>query len=94
MPSEAGIAIYVRADTGKLAIARIYDDSDTPLTAHGWRPSKSALTTAASHASRSRGPGLACLFRPKTAQSWRAYHDCCRLDGFDARCSEGCALRT
>jgi SnoaL-like domain len=34
MPPEAGIAIYVRGDSGKLAAARIYDDSNPPLTAH------------------------------------------------------------
>jgi hypothetical protein len=28
---EAGIAIYVRGESGKLAAARIYDDSDPPL---------------------------------------------------------------
>jgi hypothetical protein len=31
MPPEAGIAIYVRGASGKIAIARIYDDSDPPL---------------------------------------------------------------
>jgi hypothetical protein len=31
LPPEAGIAIYVRGATGKLACARIYDDSDPPL---------------------------------------------------------------
>jgi SnoaL-like domain len=31
MPPEAGIAVYVRGDSGKLAAARIYDDSDPPL---------------------------------------------------------------
>jgi hypothetical protein len=34
MPPEAGIAVYVRGDSGKLAVARIYDDSDPPLTPH------------------------------------------------------------
>jgi hypothetical protein len=28
---EAGLAVYVRGDTGKLASARIYDDTDPPL---------------------------------------------------------------
>jgi hypothetical protein len=32
LPPEAGIAVYVRGTTGKLAIARIYDDSDPPLS--------------------------------------------------------------
>jgi hypothetical protein len=32
MPPEAGIAVYVRGDSGKLAAARIYDDADPPLT--------------------------------------------------------------
>jgi hypothetical protein len=31
LPPEAGIAVYVRGESGKLAIARIYDDSDPPL---------------------------------------------------------------
>jgi SnoaL-like domain len=34
MPPEAGIAVYVRGTSGKLAIARIYDDSDPPLSPH------------------------------------------------------------
>ena len=33
MPPQAGIAVYVRGDTGRLAAARIYDDSDPPLLA-------------------------------------------------------------
>jgi hypothetical protein len=32
LPPEAGIAVYVRGDSGKLAAARIYDDADPPLT--------------------------------------------------------------
>ena len=32
LPPEAGIAVYVRGDSGKLAIARIYDDADPPLS--------------------------------------------------------------
>jgi hypothetical protein len=35
---EAGIAVYERGDGGKLAAARVYDDSDPPLTAHAQRP--------------------------------------------------------
>lgn len=31
LPPEAGIAVYARGESGKLAIARIYDDSDPPL---------------------------------------------------------------
>jgi hypothetical protein len=31
LPPEAGIAVYVRGTSGKLAIGRIYDDSDPPL---------------------------------------------------------------
>jgi len=34
LPPEAGIAVYVRGDSGKLAIARVYDDSDPPLSPH------------------------------------------------------------
>ena len=34
LPPEAGIAVYVRGASGKLASARIYDDSDPPLTPH------------------------------------------------------------
>ena len=32
MSPQAGIAVYVRGDGGKLAAARIYDDTDPPLT--------------------------------------------------------------
>jgi hypothetical protein len=28
---EAGVAVYVRGESGKLAVARIYDDSKPPL---------------------------------------------------------------
>jgi SnoaL-like protein len=31
LPPEAGVAVYVRGDSGKLAAARIYDDCDPPL---------------------------------------------------------------
>jgi hypothetical protein len=31
LPPEAGIAVYVRGESGKLAAARIYDDADPPL---------------------------------------------------------------
>jgi SnoaL-like protein len=31
LPPEAGVAVYARGDTGKLASARIYDDADPPL---------------------------------------------------------------
>lgn len=31
LPPQAGVAVYVRGDTGKLAAARIYDDADPPL---------------------------------------------------------------
>ena len=30
---EAGLAVYVRGDSGRLAAARVYDDSDPPLSA-------------------------------------------------------------
>ena len=33
LPPEAGIAVYVRGENGKLAAARIYDDADPPLGA-------------------------------------------------------------
>ena len=33
LPPEAGVAIYVRGETGKLAAARIYDDVDPPVGA-------------------------------------------------------------
>lgn len=33
LPPQAGIAVYVRGDSGKLAAARIYDDADPPLSA-------------------------------------------------------------
>jgi hypothetical protein len=32
LPPEAGVAVYVRGESGKLAAARIYDDVDPPLT--------------------------------------------------------------
>ncbi|MGZ4271384.1 MAG: nuclear transport factor 2 family protein [Solirubrobacteraceae bacterium] len=35
---EAGLAVYVRGDSGKLAAARVYDDSDPPLSASAQRP--------------------------------------------------------
>jgi hypothetical protein len=35
---EAGIAVYVRGDSGKLAAARVYDDADPPLTAPAGPP--------------------------------------------------------
>ena len=31
LPPQAGLAVYVRGSTGKLASARIYDDADPPL---------------------------------------------------------------
>jgi hypothetical protein len=31
---EAGVAVYVRGDGGKLAAARVYDDADPPLSAN------------------------------------------------------------
>jgi hypothetical protein len=33
LPPEAGLAVYVRGDSGKLAAARVYDDSDPPQSA-------------------------------------------------------------
>jgi hypothetical protein len=32
MPPEAGVAVYVRGESGRLAAARIYDDTDPPLS--------------------------------------------------------------
>ncbi len=32
LPPQAGIAVYGRGDSGKLAFARVYDDADPPLT--------------------------------------------------------------
>ena len=31
LPPEAGVAVYVRGESGRLAAARIYDDTDPPL---------------------------------------------------------------
>jgi len=31
LPPEAGVAVYVRGQSGKLAAARVYDDTDPPL---------------------------------------------------------------
>jgi hypothetical protein len=33
LPPQAGVAVYVRGQSGKLAAARIYDDTDPPLPA-------------------------------------------------------------
>jgi hypothetical protein len=33
LPPQAGVAVYVRGDSGRLAAARIYDDVDPPLDA-------------------------------------------------------------
>jgi hypothetical protein len=33
LPPQAGVAVYVRGPSGRLAAARIYDDADPPLTA-------------------------------------------------------------
>jgi hypothetical protein len=30
LPPEAGIAVYVRGDSGRLSAARVYDDTDPP----------------------------------------------------------------
>ena len=38
LPPEAGVAVYVRGQSGKLAAARIYDDTDPPLES-AWPPS-------------------------------------------------------
>ena len=35
LPPQAGVAVYVRGESGKLAAARIYDDADPPLGRHG-----------------------------------------------------------
>jgi len=32
LPPAAGIAVYVRGPSGKLAAARIYDDTDPPIS--------------------------------------------------------------
>jgi hypothetical protein len=32
LPPEAGVAVYVQGESGKLAAARIYDDADPPIT--------------------------------------------------------------
>ena len=34
LPPEAGVAVYVRGTNGKLAAARIYDDTDPPVSAN------------------------------------------------------------
>jgi hypothetical protein len=31
LPPQAGVAVYVRGQSGKLAAARIYDDADPPV---------------------------------------------------------------
>ena len=32
LPPEAGVAVYARGESGKLAAARIYDDADPPIS--------------------------------------------------------------
>ena len=32
LPPQAGLAVYVRGERGRLAAARIYDDANPPLT--------------------------------------------------------------
>ena len=34
LPPQAGIGVYVGGSSGKVAIARTYDDADPPLSAH------------------------------------------------------------
>ena len=34
LPPQAGVAVYVRGQSGKLAAARIYDDVDPPVGSH------------------------------------------------------------
>jgi hypothetical protein len=34
LPPQAGVAVYVRGQSGKLAAARVYDDTDPPLGSH------------------------------------------------------------
>jgi hypothetical protein len=34
LPPQAGVAVYVRGQSGKLAAARVYDDADPPLGPH------------------------------------------------------------
>jgi hypothetical protein len=34
LPPQAGVAVYVRGQSGKLAAARIYDDADPPVVPH------------------------------------------------------------
>ena len=35
LPPEAGVAVYVRGPSGRLAAARVYDDAEPPLGAPG-----------------------------------------------------------
>jgi hypothetical protein len=32
LPPEAGVAVYVQGESGKIAAARIYDDADPPIS--------------------------------------------------------------
>jgi hypothetical protein len=34
LPPQAGVAVYARGQSGKLAAARVYDDADPPLSPH------------------------------------------------------------
>ena len=66
LPPQAGIAVYVRGESGKLAAARIYDDADPPLGAAtvasrllGGPASCAALVPAMEGREVVRVPGLA-----------------------------------
>jgi hypothetical protein len=53
LPPEAGLAVYVRGDSGKLAAARVYDDSDPP---HSARLADGGLAAAHSRSGANETP--------------------------------------
>jgi hypothetical protein len=59
---ETGLAVYVRGDSGKLAAARVYDDSGPPQSARAWRTAALAAAHSRSGANE-RKPLLTALRR-------------------------------
>ena len=55
-PPQAGVAVFVRGDSGRLAAVRLYDDIDRPITG-SWAPGPSGARVRAAVAStRPSGP--------------------------------------
>ncbi len=73
MPPEAGIAVYVRGDRGKLAAARIYDDTDPPLT-RSWAQAQASGSDSTTRPPSDRSRSLSVL---NPSASSRANCSCC-----------------